>query len=85
MERVIPKIFIWAYWLRLSHESLQLASADTYAIQWDSMFSVIREATEPKDVYQTYVPILERSRSTKTDLIEALFIHLKYMKSEQSN
>lgn len=82
LERVIPKLFVWAYYLRLDHQSVQLASADTYAIGHNSMFTIIREATEPKDVYQVYIPKLEDARSSKTDLVEALFIDLKYLGNE---
>ncbi len=85
LERVIPKIFIWAYRLRLDQQSLQLASADTYAMSSESMFNVIREATEPKNVYQAYIVPLDEAVSTKTAKIEQLFIELKYLRDEQSN
>lgn len=85
LDRVLPKIFIWAYRLRLDHQSVQLASADIHATFRSSMFSIIREATEPSDVYQVYILKLEKSRSTKTEEIEDLFIELKYLEDEQSN
>lgn len=81
LEKVIIKIFIWSYSLRLNKHSVQLASADNKAIEWNSIFTTIREATEPKEVYQIYLPLIDSIRSSNTDKIEELFTNLNYFKN----
>lgn len=80
-EKVIVKIFIWSYSLRLNQHSVQLASADNRAIEWDSIFAIIREATEPKEVYQIYLPLVKENKSSNTEKIEKLFTDLNYYKN----
>ena len=78
LDRVITKIFIWAYSLRLTSHAVQLASIDNHAREWNSIFSLIREATQPKEVYQMYLESVETINSTKTKDILEMFKSLNY-------
>lgn len=82
LDRVITKLFIWAYSLRLDSQAVQLASIDNYAREWNSVFSIIREATQPKEVYQMYLESLEAIKSTKTKEIKDMFKSLNYYDGE---
>ncbi|AEH01968.1 DUF262 domain-containing protein [Lacinutrix sp. 5H-3-7-4] len=82
LDRVITKLFIWAYRLRLDSQAVQLASVDNHAREWSSMFSVIREATQPKEVYQMYLESLNAIRSSKTEKLKDLFKSLNYYHGE---
>jgi hypothetical protein len=48
--RMAEKIFVWAYKLRLTQHSVQLASIDNYALEPPYVFKNIHEALSPKDV-----------------------------------
>ncbi|GAA4736454.1 DUF262 domain-containing protein [Flavisolibacter ginsenosidimutans] len=48
--RIAEKIFVWAYKLRLTQHSVQLASIDNYALEAPYVFKTINEALAPKDV-----------------------------------
>jgi hypothetical protein len=82
LDRVLIKLFVWAYSLRLNHQAIQLASADNHAISWNSVFLVIREATQPKDVYQMFLENIEIVNSTKTDGLKDMFKELRYYNGE---
>ena len=78
LDKVLVKLFVWAYSLRLTSKAVQLASADNHAIVWNSVFNVIREATQPKEVYNIDLGKVN-VQSTNTAKIEALFTELKYI------
>ncbi|OSY88609.1 hypothetical protein WH52_07205 [Tenacibaculum holothuriorum] len=78
LDRVLIKLFIWSYSLRLNHHSVQLASVDNYAIHWNSIFWVIRDAIQPKEVYQIFIENIDTIKSSKTSSINEMFTELKY-------
>tara|TARA_R110000744_G_scaffold812_4_gene3065 strand:- start:9593 stop:11038 length:1446 start_codon:yes stop_codon:yes gene_type:complete len=78
LERVLVKLFIWSYSLRLDLHSVQLASVDNRALEWNSVFSIIREATEPKEIYQMYLERTSEIRFSNAEEIKDLFIKLGY-------
>jgi hypothetical protein len=78
LDKVLVKLFVWAYSLRLTSKAVQLASADNHAVVWNSVFNVIREATQPKEVYNVDLGKVE-IQSTNTKKIETLFTELKYI------
>lgn len=82
LEKVIVKLFIWSYSLRLGLHSIQLASVDNRAIEWNSVFSIIREATQPKDVYQMYLEKTIDIRFKNAVEIQKLFKKLGYYDGE---
>ena len=82
LERVLVKLFIWSYSLRLDLQSVQLASVDNRALEWNSVFSIIREATEPKEIYQMYLERTSEIRFSNAEEIKDLFIKLGYYDGE---
>ncbi|WP_417620006.1 DUF262 domain-containing protein [Oceanihabitans sediminis] len=80
LDKVVIKLFIWAYSLRLNSSAVQLASADNHAIERNSVFTVIREATQPKEVYNIDLNrVEENSIKMKIIELETLFKDLKYL------
>ena len=65
--------FLWAYKLRLSKQAVQLAGMDNYALQNDSLFKVINNATHAKEVCNFIIKPINNSSSTKTLGVETIF------------
>jgi len=79
MDRAVEKFFIWAYTLRLTLQSVQLASIDNYALEAPYVFKTIKEALHPSEVLNLKLPTLTKANSTKTVDIETIFKELKYL------
>lgn len=82
-SQAIEKIFIWAYSLRLTYESLQLASVDNYVIQENNLFKKIRDAIFHEEIINMNFTQLTQIHKTKAveDII-LLFKNLKYLANE---
>lgn len=82
-SQAIEKIFIWAYSLRLTYESLQLASVDNYVIQENNLFKKIRDAVFHEEITNMNFSQLTEIHKTKAveDII-TLFKNLKYLANE---
>jgi len=79
IEKAIYIIFIWAYSLRLTHQSLQLASVDNYVTKQINIFKKIRDSILKEEVIHIELAILEKLvDSEKTKAIKDLFIKLNY-------
>lgn len=82
IDRAIERLFLWAYSLRLTMHSVQLASIDNYAIQYPSIFKIIRDALKPSDVLNIKIPLVSRNnirKNVKTQEIVKLFENLKFI------
>lgn len=80
LEKAIEKIFIWAYSLRLTYQSLQLASVDNYVIEEFNLFKKIKEAVYKEDILTINIPLVKDDfESEKTEAIKELFISMKYL------
>ena len=77
ISRVIEKIFIWAYSLRLKMQVVQLASMDNYVLE-NNLFKVIKEAIHPSDFTTYNLPTLTEHKATKSEQIINLFRGMKY-------
>lgn len=79
IEKAIEKFFIWAYYLRLVHHSVQLATIDNYALE-TNIFKTIRESVRHKNIINLSLKNIDARgvRSTKTESITELFKTLKY-------
>ena len=83
ISQAIEKIFIWAYTLRLTYESLQLASVDNYVIQENNLFKKIRDAVFQEEIINMNLSQLNEIHKTKAvESIIALFKDLKYLANE---
>ncbi|MEO9258380.1 MAG: DUF262 domain-containing protein [Crocinitomicaceae bacterium] len=80
ISRVIEKLFIWAYTLRLRHQAVYLASADNYVVQENNVFRLIKDAINPNTVLTLQLSIMNQasSKSSRTEAIEKMFKKLKY-------
>ncbi len=82
IERAIERIFVWAYAVRLTYHSVQLASIDNYALSYPFVFKTIKDALKPNDFLNTQIQILNQSElvsSDKTEAIKTIFSKMKYI------
>jgi hypothetical protein len=73
IDRVVEKIFTWAYTLRLKLYSVDIESVDNYALNWGHakfpMFKIIRDAGKPQDVLNVELETLLECKATKEEKI----------------
>jgi len=82
IERAIERIFIWAYSIRLTYHSVQLASIDNYALAYPFVFKTIKDALKPSDFINIKLQILSESElvnSEKTEDLKTLFTQMKFI------
>ena len=81
-ERIVEKMFVWAYTLRLKLHSVDIESVDNYALNWRNakipMFKIIRDACRPQDVLNAELEILTDVKATKEEDILETFKKLGY-------
>lgn len=79
LEKILPKLFLWAYRMRLVNSAVQQKTMDKYASQGDSMLCIIHEAKTPYDIINLPQPTLSMSdvKATKCDEIKDLFRQMK--------
>lgn len=73
LKEVIPKIFKWAYTLRLTSHAVYFESLSKYVLH-DSpinMFERIEEATAPSDILNIVLPQIEEVK-TNTDMVSEI-------------
>jgi len=85
LERVIERIFIWAYSLRLELHSVQLASIDNKALQYPNMFKRIKEALKPSDVLNVKLNAITVTKTIKTSPTSLKKVHLLIEKFDNLN
>jgi hypothetical protein len=78
ISKAVEKIFIWAYTLRLTYQAVQIASMDNHVLHGVNMFSQIKEAINPHQVFNIYLEPIKTIQSSKTGDIETLFEKLRY-------
>lgn len=61
LSRVIEKIFIWSYKVRLKQQSVFLSTADKYVLE-QNIFVAIKDAIHPEQVLNYYISQLEEVR-----------------------
>lgn len=79
ISRVIEKIFIWAYSLRLKMQVVQLASMDNHVLESNNLFQLIKESNRPGDFINFSLPTIEANMSSKTEEIATLFNEMGYL------
>lgn len=55
MDRVVSKVFQWAYRVRLEHFAVQLVTVDNYAKE-DPLYKIIKDSLSPADVLNYTLP-----------------------------
>lgn len=85
ISRAIEKTFIWAYSLRLTQYSIQLATMDNH-VQKNNIFVVIKEATQPSDYLSIELATVKAdSNITNIDKVNSVVELFKTMKYYESN
>ena len=77
LDKVINKIFVWAYKLRLELQAVTLASMDNRALETD-VFKTIKDANIHSEVVNIYISNLEKINYDKRDMIKEKFSKLGY-------
>ncbi|WP_281846769.1 DUF262 domain-containing protein [Olleya namhaensis] len=80
-DRAIEKIFLWSYKVRLTHQNVQLATMDNYAIDYPFVFKRIREALKPNDFLNIRIDAIKRQdlKASKVEKLVTIFENLKYV------
>lgn len=79
IEKIVEKAFIWAYALRLKQYSVQLATADNYALANPRLFQKIKNALHPSDVVNVRLNSLEKNKLVRDiKMIREKFEELNY-------
>lgn len=84
LDKIVPKFFIWAYFLRLTHAAVQLASVDDYSSREDSMFRIVHDSRTPYDIISISQSGLSNReiKCSKCNKIIEMFYNLKKIQHE---
>lgn len=75
----VPKIFAWAYGMRVKHYSVQLATMDNLAREHNSFFKMLHRAISPLDIQNWVVePIMKSEIQQQGKMTEVFVILNKY-------
>ncbi|MEI8203663.1 MAG: DUF262 domain-containing protein [Bacteroidota bacterium] len=77
-HRIVEKLFILCFSLRLRRQAVQLASADNHVIGGINIFKIIRDAVSPQEILGITLPIEPKEKYKQPDAILSLFKELKY-------
>ena len=85
LDKVVPKFFFWAYSLRLTMPTVQLATIDNYASDKESMLRKVHDAKTPYDIINLSQDGLSIAdiRSSKCEAIKDMFCRLKMIYNVQ--
>ncbi len=78
ISRVIEKIFIWAYPIRLRFQNLQFATVDNYVIGELNIFKIISESITPRPVVNLAINNIDNIKARKIEELIELFKELNY-------
>lgn len=81
ISRIIEKVFIWAYGLRLRFKNLQFATVDNYVVDELNLFKIISDSTTPKNILNINLKNIEVINGTKIQQLITLFTELNYYES----
>lgn len=83
LTRVIEKLFIWAYSLRLTLQAVRIESIDNHALYQHQLFKCIREALSPSSVLNIPLKALEKQILIKNlGAIVDLFKEMNYYEGQ---
>lgn len=78
-EKAVPKIFAWAYSMRIKHYSVQLATMDNLAREYNSFFRMLHRAISPLDIQNWVIaPVKNNEIQQKGKMKEVFDILNKY-------
>lgn len=73
LEKVFEKIFLWAFYIRLTIKRIPFSSIDDYAKKYDSFFRYIKEALQTSDVLKVQLKPVDKIVSTDVEAIAKYF------------
>jgi hypothetical protein len=79
IERVIEKLFVWAYKKRLEMQAVYLETIDNY-VQETGMFKIMRETYSYKDIINQYIGVVNIKYDSKLGLIVDQMKELGYVR-----
>lgn len=78
-KNAVPKIFAWAYSMRIKHYSVQLATMDNFAREDNSFFRILHRAISPSDIQNWVImPIQQNENKQQGKMTEIINILIKY-------
>lgn len=80
LNKVVPKLFLWAFTCRLRNTAVQLASIDGYASQNSSILRVIHNAHTPDDILNVVLDTINESEIRCSKCGEVINIFKEYKK-----
>ena len=69
----VPKIFAWAFGMRVKHYSVQLATMDNLAREHNSFFRMLHRAISPLDIQNWVVEPIKKSEIQQQDKMTEVF------------
>lgn len=75
LKKVFEKIFLWAFYIRLTNARIPFASIDNYASEYDSFFKYIKEALQRSDILK--VQLRSVSEREVQDVVAAITEYFK--------
>ncbi len=73
LEKVFEKIFLWAFYIRLTSKRIPFSSIDNYAKEYDSFFKYIKEALQISDILKVRLKSVSKSEVQGVDAIVEYF------------
>ena len=73
LEKVFEKIFLWAFYIRLTSKRIPFSSIDNYAKEYDSFFKYIKEALQISDILKVRLKSVSKSEVQGVDAIVKYF------------
>lgn len=73
LEKVFEKIFLWAFYIRLTSKRIPFSSIDNYAMEYDSFFKYIKEALQVSDILKAQLESVSESVPKYVEAIEKYF------------
>lgn len=73
LKKVFEKIFLWAFYIRLTSKRIPFSSIDNYAMEYDSFFKYIKEALRISDILKVRLKSVSKSEVQGVDAIVKYF------------
>lgn len=85
LEKVFEKIFLWAFYIRLTSKRIPFSSIDNYAIEYDSFFKYIKEALQISDILKVRLKSVSKSEVQGVAAIVEYFDEKKRLYKPQNS
>lgn len=83
IEKAVKVIFLWAYQIRLTQQSVFIESIDNHARKDLMLFNKIYEATQPKEITQLLITFEIDKNANNSETIKELAKKIQGIKNEK--